>query len=41
MVVIYIYVIDILEIEKIAQMWQDDIFPVRREACKKQFCATV
>lgn len=37
MVVIYVYIIDILDMERIAQSWQDDIFPVRRDLCRNSF----
>lgn len=40
MVVIYVYTVDVLEIERIAQLWQGDIFSVKR-TLQKQFCVIV
>lgn len=37
MVVIYVFISDGLEIERIAQLWQDGIFPVRGEVCRSSF----
>lgn len=40
MVVIYVCTVDVLEIERIAQLWQGDIFSVKR-TLQKQFCVIV